>query len=133
MNRRGILASCAANCSGLLNGCQSRRSSQGFLDTCLRRPPGWPFLEALAITAAALLVLTLAVELGAALAASGTAAVFDGSKVTLTSDANGLAAGPIPRSASLLFTARRGARGKRVRFTGADADSLALPALVGAP
>jgi hypothetical protein len=65
--------------------------------------------------------------------ASGTASVFDGSKVTLTSDANGLAAGPIPRSASLTFTARRGARGKRVRFTGADADSLALPALVGAP
>ncbi len=65
--------------------------------------------------------------------ASGTAAVFDGSKVTLTSDANGLAAGPIPRNASLTFTARRGARGKRVSFTGADADSLALPALVGAP
>ena len=35
----------------------------------LRRPPGWPVLEALAITAAALLVVTLAVELGAALAA----------------------------------------------------------------
>ena len=65
--------------------------------------------------------------------ATGTAAVFDGSKVTLTSDANGLAAGPIPRNASLTFTARRGARGKRVTFTGADADSLALPALVGAP
>ncbi len=30
----------------------------------LRRPPGWPLLEALAITAAALLVSVLAVELG---------------------------------------------------------------------
>jgi hypothetical protein len=65
--------------------------------------------------------------------ATGTAAVFDGATVTLKSDANGLAAGPIPRSASLKFTARRGDGGKRVRFTGADADSLALPALVGTP
>ena len=39
------------------------------IDTCLRHPPGWPLLEALAITAAALLAVTLAVELGAALAA----------------------------------------------------------------
>ena len=69
MNSQGILVSCAANCSGLLNGCQSRRSGQGFLDTWLRRPPGWPLLEALAITAAALLAVTLAVELGAAVAA----------------------------------------------------------------
>jgi hypothetical protein len=33
----------------------------------LRHPPGWPLPEALAITAAALLVVTLAVELGACL------------------------------------------------------------------
>jgi len=69
MNSQGFLVSCAANCSGLLNGCQSRRSSQGFLDTWLRHPPGWPLPEALAIIAAALLVATLAVELGAAVAA----------------------------------------------------------------
>jgi hypothetical protein len=35
----------------------------------LRHPPGWPLLEALTITAAALLVVTLAVDLGAALVA----------------------------------------------------------------
>ncbi len=54
-NSQGFLASCPA------------RSSQGFLDTWLRRPPGWPLPEALAITAAALLAVTLAVELGACL------------------------------------------------------------------
>jgi hypothetical protein len=42
---------------------------QGFLNSCLRRPPGWPLLEALAIAAAVLMVVTLAVELGAAVAA----------------------------------------------------------------
>ncbi len=35
----------------------------------LKHSPAWPLLEALAITAAALLVVTLAVELGAAVAA----------------------------------------------------------------
>jgi hypothetical protein len=60
MNSQGFLVSCATNPSGLLNGCQSRRSSQGFLDTWLRRPPGWPVLEALFIVALVLLVLTLA-------------------------------------------------------------------------
>ena len=59
MNSQGFLVSCAANCSGLLNGCPSR-SSQGFLDTWLHRPPGWPVLEALVIVALVLLVLTLA-------------------------------------------------------------------------
>jgi hypothetical protein len=49
MNSQGFLVSCAANCSGLLNG-------------CLRRPPGWPVLEALAITAIILLAI-VAVEL----------------------------------------------------------------------
>jgi hypothetical protein len=58
MNRRGFLA-----------GFLAARSGQGFLDTCLRRPPGWPLLEALAIAAAVLMVVTLAVELGAAVAA----------------------------------------------------------------
>jgi hypothetical protein len=37
------------------------------VERLLRRPPGWPLLEALAITAAALLVVTLAVELVGAL------------------------------------------------------------------
>jgi hypothetical protein len=61
MNRRGILAGWrGANPSGILNSCQSMRSSQGFLDTWLRRPPGWPVLEALFIAALVLLVLTLA-------------------------------------------------------------------------
>jgi hypothetical protein len=42
---------------------------RGILAGWLQRPPGWPLLEALAITAAALLASVLAVELGAALAA----------------------------------------------------------------
>ena len=37
------------------------------IERLLRRPPGWPLPEALAITAAALLVVTLAVDLGACL------------------------------------------------------------------
>jgi hypothetical protein len=71
MNCRGILASCPGRtCTGVF--------CTGGFETCTggfetrpyqRRPPGWPVLEALAITAAALLVVTLAVELGAALAA----------------------------------------------------------------
>ena len=39
------------------------------IERLLRRPPGWPLPEALAITAAALLAVTLAVDLGAAVAA----------------------------------------------------------------
>jgi hypothetical protein len=35
-------------------------NSQGFLVSCLRRPPGWPLPEALFIVALVLLVLTLA-------------------------------------------------------------------------
>ena len=65
--------------------------------------------------------------------ASGTAAAYDATPLTIKSDATGLAAGPIPRNASLTFTARRGDGGRRVRFTGANADSLALPALIGTP
>jgi hypothetical protein len=40
-------------------------NSQVFLKSCLRRPPGWPLLEALAIGAAALLVATLVVAMAA--------------------------------------------------------------------
>lgn len=57
---------------------------------------------------------------------------FDATPVTLTSDGDGLAAGPIPRGAGLTFTARRGS-GRPVRFTGVDAETLELPPLVGAP
>ena len=53
MKCRGILAGCAANCSGLLNG-------------YLRHPPGWPLLEALVIVAVILLAI-LVVEALAAL------------------------------------------------------------------
>jgi hypothetical protein len=39
------------------------------VERLLRHPPGWPLLEALAITAAVLLAMTLAVEMVSALAA----------------------------------------------------------------
>jgi hypothetical protein len=39
---------------------------QGFLNSCLRRPPGWPLLEALVIVAVILLAI-LVVEALAAL------------------------------------------------------------------
>ena len=39
---------------------------QGFLNSCLRRPPGWPILESLVITAVILLAI-LVVEALAAL------------------------------------------------------------------
>jgi hypothetical protein len=39
------------------------------VERLLKRPPGWPLPEALAIAAAALLAVTLAVELGASVAA----------------------------------------------------------------
>jgi hypothetical protein len=65
--------------------------------------------------------------------AAGNASVYDGAEIILTSDAAGLAAGPIPRGTSLKFTARRGEGGRRVRFAGVDADSLALPGMVGTP
>jgi hypothetical protein len=65
--------------------------------------------------------------------AAGNASVYDGAEIILTSDAAGLAAGPIPRGPSLKFTARRGVGGRRVRFAGVDADSLALPGMVGTP
>ena len=41
---------------------------QGFLNSCLRRPPGWPILESLVITAVILLAI-LAVDALAALTA----------------------------------------------------------------
>jgi hypothetical protein len=64
MNCRGILASCAGRTrtggfETLAGGFETRPYQ--------RHPPGWPLPEALAITAAALLAVTLAVELGACL------------------------------------------------------------------
>ena len=47
------------NSQGFLVSCPARRG-QGFIERLLRRPPGWPVLEALFIVALVLLVLTLA-------------------------------------------------------------------------
>lgn len=58
---------------------------------------------------------------------------FDSTPVIITSDDTGLASGSIPRGAGLQFTAKRGANGKVVKFSGVDADTLALPPLLGAP
>jgi hypothetical protein len=55
----------------------------------------------------------------------------DSALATGTSDANGLATVEIPRGAALRFHARRG-RGRWIAFGGADADELALPAVLGA-
>jgi hypothetical protein len=58
---------------------------------------------------------------------------YDTTVRTLTSNVDGLASGLIPRGASLLFEARRGTRGRYVRFSGVDADTLQLPTLLGTP
>ncbi len=65
--------------------------------------------------------------------ASGTSAAYDTNAVIMVSNVDGVAAGGIPRGANLSFEARRGQRGRRVSFAGVDADTLALPALLGAP
>lgn len=57
---------------------------------------------------------------------------FDAAQITLTSDANGLASGAIPRGVGLKFTAKRG-NGNSVQFWGADAETLQLPPLLGTP
>jgi hypothetical protein len=58
---------------------------------------------------------------------------YDTTVRTLTSNVDGLASGLIPRGASLLFKARRGANCRYVQFRGVDADTLALPTLLGTP
>lgn len=58
---------------------------------------------------------------------------FDAAAAVLTSDEDGLAQGPIPRGAGHTFKARRGTNGKLYTFAGVDADTLALPALLGSP
>ena len=64
---------------------------------------------------------------------SGTGAAWDGAVLEAVSDSEGLATAEIPRGAGLRFSARRGTDGAWVRFGGVDADTLALPALQGAP
>ena len=58
---------------------------------------------------------------------------FDAAAAVLTSDEDGLAQGPIPRGAGHTFKARRGTNGKLYAFGGVDADTLALPTLLGSP
>lgn len=58
---------------------------------------------------------------------------FDAAAAVLISDENGLAQGPIPRGAGHTFKARRGTNGKLYAFAGVDADTLALPTLLGSP
>lgn len=58
---------------------------------------------------------------------------FDAAAAVLTSDEDGLAQGPIPRGAGHTFKARRGKDGKLYTFAGVDADTLALPSLLGSP
>ena len=65
--------------------------------------------------------------------ATGTGAVYDSALILIKSDVDGLAAGAIPRGAHLSFEARRGQRGRRVRFSGVAATTVKLPALIGTP
>jgi len=58
---------------------------------------------------------------------------YDTATRQLVSDATGLAAGNIPRGASLSFRARRGPVGRTAMFSGADADTLELPSMLGRP
>lgn len=64
---------------------------------------------------------------------SNAAGAFDSEPVVLTSDEDGLASGEIPRGTGLTFIAKRGKNGNPVRFSGVDADTLALPPLLGSP
>ena len=52
------------NSQGFLASCPARRG-QGFLDTWLRRPPGWPLLEAMVIVAVILLAILVVESLAA--------------------------------------------------------------------
>jgi hypothetical protein len=68
--------------------------------------------------------------------AAGPAAAYDGTIITLVSGNDGLATGPIPRGTHLAFDVWRGPRSRvrpPIRFTGVDADTLALPPHIGAP
>ena len=52
--------------------------------------------------------------------------------MSVTSDANGLAAVLVPRGAGLQFEARRTHRGRYTRFQGTDGDTLPMPTLLAA-
>jgi hypothetical protein len=64
---------------------------------------------------------------------SAAAGAFSTNNTVLLADDDGLASGPIPRGQNHLFIARRGTGGSTVRFYGVDADTLALPVLLGMP
>ena len=64
-------------------------------------------------------------------ATSGGSA-YDKAAITATSDAAGLVSLAIPRGADLRFSARRGS-GPWTAFSGVDAETLELPALLGNP
>ena len=65
------------------------------------------------------------------IAATGSGA-YDKAFITATSEASGLVSLAIPRGAGLQFSARRGT-GPWTAFSGVDAETLALPALLGMP
>lgn len=67
------------------------------------------------------------------LASSTASGAYAADPVMLVSNAEGLAAGPIPRGDGHRFRARRGMTGKWVPFAGVDADRLDLPAILGDP
>ncbi|MFO1421187.1 MAG: hypothetical protein U1F59_09715 [Candidatus Competibacteraceae bacterium] len=73
------------------------------------------------------------VEIYIQMVATAAIGAFSAATQRLVSDADGLASGPIPRGADHRFRARRGSAGVWVPFGGADADTLALPAILGAP
>lgn len=73
------------------------------------------------------------VEITVTATKSTHAGAFDATPVVLTSDAAGLAQGAIPRGTGLSFTAQRGTSGRKVKFSGVDADTVAIPPLIGAP
>lgn len=60
-------------------------------------------------------------------------AAYDSVIASGESNVDGLVQIPIPRGAGLLFAARRGAVGRWIWFRGVDADTLALPRMIGSP
>lgn len=65
--------------------------------------------------------------------ASGAGGAYDAAPAEGVSDEDGLAQIAIPRGTGLRFAARRGASGQWVKFDGVDAETLALPRLIGMP
>lgn len=59
-----------------------------------------------------------------------TGSAWDGKLISIVSNAQGIASAPIPRQVGLRFACRRN-HGPWVTFTGVDADSLELPAIIG--